>query len=62
LEVEVAVQINGKLRGTLTVPAGTGEDDLRQRALELPRIAASLGGAEPRKVVVVVDRVVNVVV
>jgi leucyl-tRNA synthetase len=62
VEVEVAVQVNGKLRGTLTVPAGTGEDDLRQRALELPRIAELLGGAEPRKVVAKVDRVVNLVV
>jgi leucyl-tRNA synthetase len=62
LEVEVAVQVNGKLRGTLTVPAGTGEDLLRQRALELPRITAILAGAEPRKVVAVIDRVVNVVV
>jgi leucyl-tRNA synthetase len=60
-EVEIAVQINGKLRGTITVPAGTPEDELRQRALELPRVAEQLAGAEPRKVVVVVDRVVNVV-
>jgi leucyl-tRNA synthetase len=61
-EVEIAVQINGKLRGTITVPAGTSEDELRRRALELPRVAEQLAGAEPRKVVVVVDRVVNVVV
>ena len=62
VEVEVAVQVNGKLRGTLTVPAGTGQDELRQRALELPRVVELLGGAEPRKVIAVVDRVVNLVV
>jgi len=56
------VQVNGKLRGTITVPAGTVEEELRQRALELPRVAAILAGAEPRKVVAVIDRVVNVVV
>ncbi len=61
-EVEVAVQVNGKLRGTLTVPAGTPQDELRQRALELPRIVALLGEQEPRKVIAVVDRVVNLVV
>jgi leucyl-tRNA synthetase len=61
-EVEVAVQVNGKLRATMVVPAGTGADDLRQRALELPRIVALLDGGEPRKVIAVVDRVVNVVV
>jgi leucyl-tRNA synthetase len=62
VEVEVAVQVNGRLRGTLIVPAGTGQDELRQRAMELPRIVALLGGGEPRKVVAVVDRVVNLVV
>ena len=62
VEVEVAVQVNGKLRATMTVPAGTGEEDLRQRALELPRIVELLGEAEPRKVVAVIDRVVNLVV
>ncbi|MGH7722892.1 MAG: leucine--tRNA ligase [Candidatus Dormibacteria bacterium] len=62
LEAEVAVQVNGKLRGTLTVAAGTGEEELRRRALELPRVVGILAGAEPRKVVAVVDRVVNVVV
>ena len=60
--MEVAVQVNGKLRATMTVPAGTGEEDLRQRALELPRIVELLGEVEPRKVVAVIDRVVNLVV
>jgi len=60
-EVEVAVQVNGKLRGTMTVAAGTPQAELRQRALELPRIVELLDGAEPRKVIAVVDRVVNVV-
>ncbi len=61
-EVEVAVQVNGKLRGTLTVPAGTGEDELRRRALEVPRVVELLAGSEPRKVITVIDRVVNLVV
>jgi leucyl-tRNA synthetase len=61
LEVEVAVQVNGKLRATLTVPAGTGTDELRQRAVELPRIVELLGEREPRTVIAVVDRVVNLV-
>ena len=57
----MAVQVNGKLRGTMTVAAGTPQAELRQRALELPRIVELLDGAEPRAVVAVVDRVVNVV-
>jgi leucyl-tRNA synthetase len=61
-EVEIAVQVNGKLRATMTVPAGTAAEDLRQRALELPRIVELLAASQPRKVVAVVDRVVNLVV
>ena len=62
VEVEIAVQVNGKLRATMTVPAGADVDGLRQRALELPRIVELLEGAEPRRVIVVPDRVVNIVI
>ena len=55
------MQVNGRVRATMTVPAGTGEDELRERALALPRIAELLAGQPPRKVIAVVDRVVNVV-
>ncbi|TMC49486.1 MAG: leucine--tRNA ligase [Chloroflexi bacterium] len=60
-EVTIAVQINGKLRTTMRVPAGTPADELEQRALALPRITELLDGRQPRKVIVVVDRIVNVV-
>ena len=62
LEVEIAVQVNGKLRATMAVPAGTGEEQLRERALALPRVMELLERRSPRKVIAVVDRVVNVVV
>ncbi|MHB8719286.1 MAG: leucine--tRNA ligase [Candidatus Dormibacteria bacterium] len=61
-EVEVAVQVNGKLRATLRVPAGTPATDLEQRALALPRITEILANRPPRKVIVVVDRIVNIVI
>ncbi len=61
-EVEVAVTVNGKVRATMTVAAGTSQEELRLRALEIPRIVEVIGGGEPRKVVAVVDRVVNVVI
>jgi leucyl-tRNA synthetase len=61
LQVEVAVQVNGKLRTTMTVPAGTGEDELRGLALAQPRIAELVDGRQPRTVIAVVDRVVNIV-
>jgi leucyl-tRNA synthetase len=62
LRVTVAVQINGKLRTSLDVEAGTPADQLESQVLALPRMVELLAGATPRKVVVVVDRIVNVVV
>jgi leucyl-tRNA synthetase len=59
--VEVVVQVNGKLRDRLQVPAGTSEDELVARALESERVRAHVNG-EPKKTVVVPDRLVNIVV
>ena len=60
--VTVAVTVNGKVRGQLEVDAGTASDELERQALTLPRVAALLDGNQPRKVVAVVDRIVNIVV
>jgi len=60
-EVTVAVQVNGKKRAELHVAAGTSATELEQLALALPRIVEILDGARPRKVVVVQDRIVNIV-
>lgn len=59
--VTVAIQINGKLRDTLECDAALGEDELRALALAQPKIVAGLGGATPRRVIVVRGRVVNIV-
>jgi leucyl-tRNA synthetase len=60
--VEVVVQVNGKLRDRLHVPVGTPEDELVALALASERVQAHLDGGEPRKTVVVPDRLVNLVV
>jgi leucyl-tRNA synthetase len=60
--VTIAITVNGKVRDQLEVEAGTDQDRLRHLALELPRIHELLQGREPRKVVAVVDRIVNIVV
>ena len=60
-QVDVAVQVNGKRRGELHVSAGTPVDELQRMALALPRITEMLAGQEPRRVVVVPDRIVNIV-
>ncbi len=59
--VTVAVQINGKLRGTLELPKDAPQDQAQAAALALPAVAAALDGKAPRKVIVVPNRIVNVV-
>lgn len=60
--VNIAVQINGKLRASFDVDAGTSGVELERLALEVPRIVDLLGSSRPRKVIAVVDRIVNLVV
>jgi leucyl-tRNA synthetase len=60
-EVTIAVQVNGKLRDTLTAPKGAGREALEEMALASEKVARILDGKPPRKVIVVPDRLVNVV-
>jgi leucyl-tRNA synthetase len=60
-EVTIAVQINGKLRDTLTVPRGESREALEAKALAAPNVVRLLDGAAPKKVIVVPDRLVNLV-
>ncbi len=60
--VTLGVQVNGKLRGTIDVAAGAGEAESRAAALALPGVSSALQGRSPRKVIVVPNRIVNVVV
>ena len=61
-EVTVAVQVQGKLRDTLTVAKGTAREELEALALACDKVVRALDGAAPKKVIVVPDRLVNVVV
>jgi leucyl-tRNA synthetase len=60
-EVVLPVQINGKRRGEIRAPAGASDDDVRERVLADPDIAQRLEGLTVRKVIVVKDRIVNLV-
>ncbi len=60
-EVEVVVQVNGKVRGKMTVAAGAAQDSLKDKALALPRVAEEAKGRAVVKVVVIPDKLVNVV-
>jgi len=60
-QVTLAVQVNGKLRDTLTAPRGLDRDAAEALALTSDKVQRQLGGAAPRKVIVVPDRLVNIV-
>ncbi|MBE0475548.1 MAG: leucine--tRNA ligase [Coriobacteriia bacterium] len=60
-EVEIAVQVNGKVRDRVTVPADASEEEVRDAALGLDRIVAQLEGKTVGKVVVVPGKLVSIV-
>jgi leucyl-tRNA synthetase len=60
-EVTIAIQVNGKLRETLTAPKGAPREALEAMALASDKVARILEGKPPRKVIVVPDRLVNLV-
>ncbi len=59
--VTIAVQVNGKLRDTLTLPKGADRADVEAAALASENVVRILDGKPPRKVIVVPDRLVNLV-
>jgi leucyl-tRNA synthetase len=60
-QVTLAVQVNGKLRDTLTAPRGLGRSETEALALASEKVQRQLAGGIPRKVIVVPDRLVNIV-
>jgi leucyl-tRNA synthetase len=60
--LEIVLQVNGKLRDRLHVPASIDEDELVALARASERVRAHLGGGEPRKAIVVRGKLVNFVV
>ncbi|HEV8407904.1 MAG TPA: leucine--tRNA ligase [Sphingomicrobium sp.] len=60
-EVTLAVQVNGKLRDTVTAPRGLDRASIEALALASGNVQRQLAGASPRKIIVVPDRLVNIV-
>jgi leucyl-tRNA synthetase len=60
-QVTLAVQVNGKLRDTLSAPRGLDRAAAEALALASEKVQRQLNGASPRKVIVVPDRLVNIV-
>ncbi len=60
--IEIPVQVNGKVRGRVVVPAEASEDEIKAAALASEQVQKFLEGKEPRKVIVANKRLVNIVV
>ena len=56
------VQINGKRRGEVTLPLGAPRELVEKEVLSLDAVARMLDGKPPKKLVIVPDRIVNVVI
>ncbi|MGH7227131.1 MAG: class I tRNA ligase family protein, partial [Gemmataceae bacterium] len=61
-EIEVPVQINGKVRVRLMVPAEIGKEELEKTVLADERVRGAIAGKQVRKVIVVPGKLVNIVV
>ncbi len=57
----IGVQVNGKLRGTIELPVDCAQEFAEEQALLLPNVISVMDGRSPRKVIVVANRIVNVV-
>ena len=61
-EIELAVQILGKIKDRIVVPADADEEQIKQKALSSEKVIAALAGKEPKKIIVIKSRLVNIVV
>lgn len=61
-EVQLVVQINGRVRAQLNVPAGASQQVVMEMAMADPKVIKHMAGRSPRKVVHVVDRLLSLVV
>ncbi|MBF0476203.1 MAG: leucine--tRNA ligase [Deltaproteobacteria bacterium] len=61
-EIQLVIQVNGKLRSRLTIAVDTDEEEIKQRALEDEKIVTFIGGAAVKKVILVKNKLVNIVI
>jgi leucyl-tRNA synthetase len=61
-EIELAIQVNGKIKDKIVVSAQADEESIKQKALANEKVVAILAGKQPKKVIVIKSRLVNIVV
>ncbi|MBA7701628.1 Leucine--tRNA ligase [subsurface metagenome] len=60
-EIELAVQVNGKIKDRIVVAAETEEEQIKQRALGSAKVQAAMAGKDPKKIIVVKPRIVSII-
>ena len=60
-EIELAVQVNGKIRDRIVVAADADEEQVKQKALSCEKVIAAMAGKEPKKIIVVKPRIVSII-
>jgi len=61
-EVEIVVQVNGKIVQRALIPQGMGQEEMQAHALSLPNVSAAVEGKTVRKIIAVPGKLVNIVV
>ncbi len=61
-EIELAVQVNGKIKDRIVVSAEADEEQIKQKALTCEKVIAAMAGKEPKKIIVIKSRLVNIVI
>ncbi|MBC8481954.1 MAG: class I tRNA ligase family protein, partial [Planctomycetes bacterium] len=61
-EIELAVQVLGKIKDRITVSADASEDKIKEKALSSEKVQAALAGKEIKKIIVVKSRLVNIII
>jgi len=60
--LSIPVQINGKLRGEITIKRGAEEDEVLKLAMQNQKISKYLGGKQIKKVIFIKDKIINIIV
>ena len=61
-EIELAIQVNGKIKDKIVVSAQLDDEQIKQKVLASEKVIAALAGKQPKKVIVIKSRLVNIVV
>ena len=60
-EIEIAIQINGKLRATMKIANNSSEEAIKEKALNLEAVSSRIEGKEIKKIIVIKNKIVNIV-